>query len=81
MEPISSHCTTSSTILVEHFSIGLHFLVRLLTVVQSVMWEKPAGLPRGKVTCFVLRRSKVHRVGEILRSLQLQAQVTSASLG
>jgi hypothetical protein len=71
----------SSTVLVEHFSIGLHFLVRFLTVVQSVMWEKPAGLSHGKVTCFVLRHSKLHRVAEIPRSLQFQEQVTSASLG
>jgi hypothetical protein len=53
----------SSTVLVEHFAIGLHFLVRLCTVVQSVTWGKPVGFAHGKVTCFVLRHSKVHRIG------------------
>ena len=70
----------SSVILVEHFPIGLHFLVRLCTAVQSVTWGKPASFPHGKVTCFVLRHSKVHKVGVIPQSLQLQEQETSASL-
>jgi hypothetical protein len=71
----------SSTVLVEHFPIELHFLVRLHTVVQSVTLGKPAGFPRGKVTCFVLRHSKVHTIGEIPQSLQLLGQITSANLG
>jgi hypothetical protein len=70
----------SSAVLVEHFPIGLRFLVRLRTVVQSITWRKPAGFPHGKVTCFVLRHSKVLKVGVIPQSLQLQAQETSASL-
>jgi hypothetical protein len=71
----------SRIVLVEHFPIGLHFLFRLRTVVESVTWGKPAGFPHLKVPCCVLRHSKVHRAGVITQSLQLQAQITSASLG
>jgi len=50
-----------------------HFLVRLRAVIQSVVWGKPADFPHGKVTCFVLRHSKLHRVGIIPESLKMSS--------
>jgi len=43
----------------EHFPIGLHFLVCLRTVVQSVTWGKPTRFLHGTVTCFVLLHCKL----------------------